>query len=93
MLRARSGSGWCSSKCVRIFDATISSGLWYVLLVTSRQITDAQASRNQRATVLLVNGLLVTISGVCLGAGVEARMTSWEASDPFREQCAEGEVC
>jgi len=69
----------------------ISSGLWYVLLVTSRRITDAQASRNQHATVLLVNGLLVTISGVCLSAGVEARMTSWELSDPFHEQCAEEE--
>jgi len=91
MLRARSGSGWCSSKCARIFDATMSSGLWYVLFVTSRQTTDAQASRNQRATVLLVNGLLVTVSGVCLSADIEARMTRWEVSDPFCEQCAEGE--
>jgi len=41
--------------------------------------------------VLLVNGVLVAISGVCVSAGMEARMTSWEVSDPFREQCAEGE--
>jgi len=91
MLRARSGSGWCSSVCARIFDATISSGLWYVHLMTSGQITDAQAGRNPRTTVLLVNGLLVTISGACLSAGVEARMTSWEVPHPFREQCTEGE--
>jgi len=93
MLRARSGSGSCSSKCARIFDATMSLGLWYVLFVTSRQTTDAQASRNQRAIVLLVNGLLVTVSGVCLSAGIEACMASWEVSGPFREQCAEGKVC
>jgi len=90
MLRARSRSDWCSNKCARIFDAPISLGLWYVLLVTSRQIADAQASRNQRTTVLLVNGLLVTISNVCLSVSIEARMTSWGASDPFCERCDDG---
>jgi len=42
-------------------DETTSIGLWYVLLVASRLNIEAHAGGNEPVTVLLIQGLLLTI--------------------------------
>jgi len=67
-----------------------SMSLWYVLLAASRLIIDAEAGRNEPATVLLVNGPLVTAFAMFINTREETCATSWQASNPYRGQCSEG---
>ena len=71
-------------------DNKASMSLWYVLSATSRLIIDAEAGRNEPATVLLVNVPLVTVFAMCINTGEETCATRWQALNPYREQGSEG---